>query len=1050
MKNFKILCVIAFIALLGISGSVSAQAVIFPQADKPGAVQATEFNGRYTLSNSLFSAEFSYENGKLSFQGCEGLALVGGTELFQITLGNGAVVKASQMEMSAPSLERLVGDAGAVKGSHRFSGYALKAQFVYHNLIIDWSAVLRDESHYLRTKLNITAPTSDVKMTNLIPMIYQVDKAKGGTLKVVGNTRGAILASDRLFVGLETPMGINTVGNSSDNVNPSFAYDRWKASNFTICHNVPKGIIGLKTIVEEKDWFGKPNGKYSATGPELAAADVLYTAGQLKFERTGNYTLTFTYQHGNHRLNIAGVDLVDAQGTVVASDYHCGFSGYAKYQNTYTLQNVKAGTYTVRYFVETKTEEIDSDGTISYSPNTVSVSADETAGDVQYVQGLWSRNTTLLAGRTWHVSSVVGIVAPGQARRSILAYSERERAVPWRPMPIYNSWYELNIDRNNASRPENNMHTEYTTPILEAWYQNLFQKHDVGIQSFVWDDGWDNYYTWECHKKFDFAQPSATAFEMGAGTGVWLGPVGGYGVSGDTRRKNWQSRGGMRLSNPEYYKVFNAAVERMVTQYHGNFFKLDGISDLPTAFGPKNSPTGEEDAEEIIRLEDDIRKISPEVYLNTTVGTWASPFWFRYTDAVWRQENDYGEVGNNPIDRERWITYRDHLVYQHFIDESPLCPINTLMTHGFILTEFGKVSKNMDRDGIIREMRCAFACGSGLVELYCDHGLLTRYNLWGELAECIRWQQNNADVLPDIHWVGGNPWDGRQENIYGWASWNGKKSTFTLRNGSNQAKSFSISLREALQIPDYIQGSITFTPSFAPQDELKGLVVGQSINIDDRLNLRLPANSVYSFDGVQDSGSVEPELTELTCTVSITKANQYGTCILPFDAAVPSSLTAYSCATVEGNTLILTQENTLQANTPYIVYAPQGASETFSGRVDMQQMPSEVSVGLLTGVLQSKTLKSGNSQYVLQNQGQGARFYQVNQEDITVPAYRCFLTVQQSAQLFYLFGGDGTGIDTVVGDDNSDAPVYDLEGRRVLTPLSGSIYIQNGKKFIAD
>ena len=65
------------------------------------------------------------------------------------------------------------------------------------------------------------------------------------------------------------------------------------------------------------------------------------------------------------------------------------------------------------------------------------------------IQGLWSRNTTLQKGKTWNVGAVVGIIAEGQARRSFLAYSERERAVPWRAMPVYISWYELNIDRNN-------------------------------------------------------------------------------------------------------------------------------------------------------------------------------------------------------------------------------------------------------------------------------------------------------------------------------------------------------------------------------------------------------------------------------------------------------------------------------------------------------------------------------------------------------------------------------------------------------------------------
>ena len=42
-----------------------------------------------------------------------------------------------------------------------------------------------------------------------------------------------------------------------------------------------------------------------------------------------------------------------------------------------------------------------------------------------------------------------------------------------------------------------------------------------------------------------------------------------------------------------------------------------------------------------------------------------------------------------------------------------------------------------------------------------------------------------------------------------------------------------------------------------------------------------------------------------------------------------------------------------------------------------------------------------------------------------------------------------TGINNVNRDEqNADDAVYDLQGRRVTTPLSKGIYIQNGKKFI--
>lgn len=56
------------------------------------------------------------------------------------------------------------------------------------------------------------------------------------------------------------------------------------------------------------------------------------------------------------------------------------------------------------------------------------------------IKGVWSRNTTLAQGKTWKVSAVVGLIAQSgsssapkytdHSRRSFLAYSERERAVP--------------------------------------------------------------------------------------------------------------------------------------------------------------------------------------------------------------------------------------------------------------------------------------------------------------------------------------------------------------------------------------------------------------------------------------------------------------------------------------------------------------------------------------------------------------------------------------------------------------------------------------------
>ena len=672
-----------------------AQAVIFPQKKQPGVAKITQKSNSYQLANKVLKASFINTGSKLYFNGCSELGLQPSTELFKVLLGDGKTITASEMKLEDVKMVTLAENPSAATASLRYAGKALEARFTYKELSIVWRAVLRNGSHYLRTEMDIQA-AKDLPMKGIVAMNYLVAKNSAYTApEVVGNTRGAILASNHIFAGLETPMGLNSC----------------------------------------KD-----------------------------------------------------------------------------------------------------------------------------EGNATHIEGLWRRNTTLKAGKTWNISSVVGLVAPKQLRRSFLAYSERERAVAWRPYPVYISWYELNIDRNNAQAPsyKGNMTVGQCADVVSHWKTHFYDKYHMAPKAFVWDDGWDQYGTWTFNPNFPngFDEPANEAKKMGTGIGAWLGPVGGYGQSGEYRRAYWRSKGGMQLSNEDYYNFFIRCCTNMIDRYDFRFFKFDGISAQASAIGPDEGTRGEENAEAIISIERAVRQKRPDIFLNTTVGTWASPFWFHFTDAVWRQEGDYGEAGDQGTDRERWITYRDRLVYQNFIQRSPVCPINTLMTHGFILSRWGAVSKNMDYDGIVREMRCAFACGSGMVELYNDYKLMDEIKdnqgnagaLWKDLAECIKWQQEQADVLPDAHWVGGNPWDGKKANVYGWAAWNGKKSVLTLRNPSTSAQTFTTTLREALDIPAYVRGKITLTHAFS-QAELDGMPINKAIDIDTTLVLNLPGSSVFIYNG---------------------------------------------------------------------------------------------------------------------------------------------------------------------------------------------------------
>ena len=824
----------------------------------------------YMLYNKVLAASFVHSEGTLLFGGSEAMNLLAGTEPFRVAFGDGSkVVAASEMTLKSVQASPLAAVPNAVNGAKHFAGQQIEAKYEYSyggsTVDITWRAVLRDGSHYLRTEMELTG-RGDVNMHHIVPMLYSVDTKEAGSVPaVVGNTRGSVLMSNRIFAGLETPMAYNTVGEAS------MSDDNWEYVNTPITAEptasswTQVGAAQVPARVTEATGYGYPN-------------IYAYSRANVSLKKNQKVEVTIAYKSGNHRLNFGGVDLLDASGNVAASDYHSGFSGHQASNNTFSFVVPNGGTYTLRALVENGTESIDATSTLTvkiYNAKQGVIFDD----DIVNIQGFWSRNTTLENGETWKVSGVVGLIAQDgtqddaniyktQKRRSFLAYSERERAVPWRPFPCYISWYELNINRNNAADPTQNMNAGQVMDVLSNWKTSFYDVYNTAPAAFVIDDGWDNYGLWTFHSGFpnEMRDIATLANEMGSGVGAWLGPVGGYGQSGNYRRAYWSNRGqSMVLGNKNYYKVFLDAAENLTqnqgTDSEGNglfrFFKFDGISAQFSAVGPDSGDSGNENAEGIIRLERYVREnLKEDIFFNTTVGTWASPFWYHYTDATWRQENDYGTIGNNSSSRENWITYRDRLVYQNYVTNSPICPINTLMTHGFILSKYGNVSNDFSYEAVRREMRCAFACGSGMVELYNDYELMNSIangKLWSDLAECIEWQKRNADVLPDAHWVGGNPWDGSRANVYGWASWNGPKATLALRNGGTAMQTYITTLREMLNIPANVKGSIQLKKAFADQKALSGLSELYPLDIDRTLTIRIPASSVYVFDGTDDN-----------------------------------------------------------------------------------------------------------------------------------------------------------------------------------------------------
>ena len=190
--------------------------------------------------------------------------------------------------------------------------------------------------------------------------------------------------------------------------------------------------------------------------------------------------------------------------------------------------------------------------------------------------------------------------------------------------------------------------------------------------------------------------------------------------------------------------------------------------------------------------------------------------------------------------------------------------------------------------------------------------------------------------------------------------------------------------------------------------------------------------------------------TERTLPVNVSAANKVGTLILPFDAELPSGLKAYSCNATEGDLLTLTSAESLEACTPYIVYAENGYSDNLSGTAELPDASNVTDVftdGLLTGLLTSGVVNTG---YILQNKGEGPVFYDAEGVNYSLPAGRCYLTFSgSSVKAFqFAFDDDATGISNVRSKmEDVREKIFDLAGRQVSSPQHG-IYIQGTHKVI--
>lgn len=506
------------------------------------------------------------------------------------------------------------------------------------------------------------------------------------------------------------------------------------------------------------------------------------------------------------------------------------------------------------------------------------------------------RANDLVKDSPWEVATTIGVAPESQMRRAFSYYVERERMRARRTFLHFQSWFDLKpggakltIDHKEMLKAE------------ELFFSQMNER-DAAVDSYWVDDGWDylrdprqdesGLNVWQ----FDpvefpngFEEDLAVMEEQGAKLSIWMSPFGGYGVSSSIRRdigndkiRNadpsehpWTDPGKvMRLSAPKYFDYFRDRVLTMIDSgVHG--FKFDGIAH-GSLFISGADPSLIADYEALFELTEQMREHEKDVWVNATVGTWGSPYWFWYVDSIYRDGNDAGQAGQGNS-QEKYVTYRDDQVHQNMIVESPLVPLNSVMNHGVILSDRtdGQIP-NQPHDFSVPAVRQAFAndlknffsMGIGLQELYLrntffDPEVIGEENAnwaWDTIAMNAKWARDNVELLTDTHWVGGDPASGE---VYGTAAWhnpgettNDAQAMIALRNPSSRPAFIALDAVKALEVPAGEAQRFEFT-------ERDGMADTWVSNENEPYYVKLDPFQVLLFEGVptdkEPSSSEEPD-----------------------------------------------------------------------------------------------------------------------------------------------------------------------------------------------
>ncbi len=176
---------------------------------------------------------------------------------------------------------------------------------------------------------------------------------------------------------------------------------------------------------------------------------------------------------------------------------------------------------------------------------------------------------------------------------------------------------------------------------------------------------------------------------------------------------------------------------------------------------------------------------------------------------------------------------------------------------------------------------------------------------------------------------------------------------------------------------------------------------------------------------------------------------KYASAYLPFGVSNVADATAYTGAlNAEKNAIDMTATTSVPANTGFVLVGTAEKATLTIGKATAIA-GENVLTGTNTGIAFAEATPKAN--YLVFGVNADKVGFYTPGNVTAIPANKAYINASAitGSAIALNFGNTVTGINAAtINNGENNAPIYDLSGRRVWTPVKGGLYIQNGKKLV--